>query len=158
VASDGSFEVVSSTQIDAPAERVYPLIANFKNWTQWSPWEGLDPNLEREYSGAESGVGSKYAWKGNRKAGSGSMEIIVAEPPSRIEIDLHFVKPFDAQNITVFELSEAAEGGTTVTWRMNGKHKGFMKLMSKIFKIDKAIEKDFVKGLAKLKSDAESPA
>jgi uncharacterized protein YndB with AHSA1/START domain len=156
--SDGSFEVVRSTQIDAPAERVFPLIASFKSWTEWSPWEGMDPNLEREYSGPESGVGSKYAWKGNRKVGQGEMKITVAEPPSRVELDLHFLKPFDTQNLTIFEIEASPEGGTAVTWRMQGKQKGLMKLMGKFMSMDKVVGRDFEKGLAQLKATAETPA
>ena len=45
-------------------------------WTRWSPWEDVDPDLHRAYSGAEEGVGAVYAWSGNRKAGAGRMEII----------------------------------------------------------------------------------
>jgi uncharacterized protein YndB with AHSA1/START domain len=156
--SDGSFEVVRSTQIEAPAERVFPLIDRFRSWTDWSPWEGMDPNLEREYTGPDSGVGAKYAWKGNRKVGEGKMEITASEPSNRIELDLHFLKPFNNQNVTVFLLEANPEGGTTVTWRMTGKQKGFMKLMGKFFKIDKMVGPDFEKGLAKLKSIAEPPA
>ncbi len=156
MASDGSFEVVRSTEIDAPAESVYALIERFKSWTEWSPWEGMDPNLERTYSGPETGVGSKYAWKGNRKVGEGKMEITVAEPSSRVELDLHFLKPMKAENVTVFELEQTEGGGTTVTWRMLGQQKGLMKLIGKIWKIDKMVGPDFEKGLGQLKSAAES--
>ncbi|MGB0873395.1 MAG: SRPBCC family protein [Solirubrobacterales bacterium] len=158
MASDGSFEVVRSTDVDAPAERVYALIARFKSWSEWSPWEGMDPNLERDYSGPEIGVGSKYAWKGNRKVGEGKMEITVAEPSSRVELDLHFLKPMKAKNVTIFELEQAAGGGTTVTWRMRGRQTGLMKLMGKIWTIDRMVGPDFEKGLAQLKAVAESPA
>jgi hypothetical protein len=41
---------------------------------------------------------------------------------------------------------------------MTGRQKGFMKVMGKVFKIDKMVGPDFEKGLAKLKSVAESPA
>jgi uncharacterized protein YndB with AHSA1/START domain len=153
-----SFEVVRSTKIEAPAERVFPLIARFKSWTEWSPWEGMDPDLEREYSGPESGVGSYYAWKGNRKVGQGNMKITVAEPSSRVELDLHFLKPFDAQNLTIFEIDEAPGGGTTVTWRMQGTKKGLMRVIGVFMNMDKMVGKDFEKGLDQLKTIAESPA
>jgi hypothetical protein len=51
---------------------VFERIVDFRRWQAWSPWEELDPNLWRDYSGAESGVGAIYEWAGNRKAGSGS--------------------------------------------------------------------------------------
>ncbi|MGH2960020.1 MAG: SRPBCC family protein [Solirubrobacterales bacterium] len=154
--SGGKFEVVRSTQIDAPAERVFPLINRFKSWTEWSPWEGIDPELNREYTGPETGVGSKYHWKGNRKVGEGRMEITGSEPSSRVELDLNFLKPIKANNVTIFELEESAEGATNVTWRMRGQQKGIMRLMGVFFKIDKMVGPDFEKGLKQLKSIAES--
>lgn len=154
--SDGKFEVVRSAEINAPAERVFGLIERFKSWTEWSPWEGIDPNLDRTYTGPETGVGSQYAWKGNRKVGEGRMEITAVEPASRVELDLHFLKPIKAENVTIFELEPSANGSTTVTWRMRGEQKGLMKLMGKIWKIDKMVGPDFEKGLEQLKSAAES--
>ena len=74
------FTVVRETHIDADPARVHALIDDFHQWTQWSPWEGLDPAMEREYSGAERGVGAHYAWLGNRKAGQGSMQIVGSNP------------------------------------------------------------------------------
>lgn len=156
--SDGKFEVVRSAEIDAPAERVFALIERFKSWTEWSPWEGMDPNLERTYTGPETGVGSQYAWKGNRKVGEGRMEITAVEPASRVELDLHFLKPIKAENVTIFELQPSSNGSTTVTWRMRGEQKGLMKLMGKIWKIDKMVGPDFEKGLDQLKSAAEAQA
>ncbi|MBJ7458820.1 MAG: SRPBCC family protein [Thermoleophilaceae bacterium] len=154
--SDGSFEVVRSAQIDAPAERVFALIDRFKSWTEWSPWEGIDPDLERTYEGPETGVGSKYAWKGNRKVGEGKMEITASQPSSRVELDLHFLKPIKAENVTIFELEESPAGATMVTWRMLGRQKGMMRIMGMFFKIDKMVGPDFEKGLAQLKTAAES--
>lgn len=154
--SGGNFEVVRSTQIDAPAERVFPLIDRFKSWTEWSPWEGMDPALKREYTGPESGVGSKYHWVGNRKVGEGRMEITASEPSTRVELNLHFLKPIKAENVTIFELEPTADGGTTVTWRMRGQQKGIKRVMGMIMKIDKMVGPDFEKGLKQLKATAES--
>src|SRR5918992_5891418 len=100
----GDFEVVRETTIAAPRERVHGLIDDFRAWRSWSPWEEVDPNLKRDYSGAESGVGARYAWEGNRKAGKGSMEI-VSSTAERIELRLVFEKPWKATNGVVFELT-----------------------------------------------------
>jgi uncharacterized protein YndB with AHSA1/START domain len=91
--ADDTYTVERWVAIDAPPERVYEQIADFRNWTTWSPWEGLDPELKRTYAGAESGTGAVYSWSGNRKAGQGRMEIIGAREPSRVDIDLLFEKP-----------------------------------------------------------------
>ena len=65
--------------IPAPRDAVYALLVDFHRWTEWSPWEDLDPDLYRTYSGPPSGVGAVYEWVGNRKAGAGRMEITDAD-------------------------------------------------------------------------------
>ena len=70
-----TYTVTREADIDASPERVRAALVDFKQWRQWSPWEGLDPDLERTYGGSDKGVGATYDWSGNRKAGEGRMEI-----------------------------------------------------------------------------------
>jgi polyketide cyclase/dehydrase/lipid transport protein len=149
------FEVVRSTRIDAPAERVRGLIDDFHAWRAWSPWEDVDPDLRREYSGAESGVGARYAWEGNRKAGKGDMEIVGSEP-ERVDVRLTFEKPWKATNAVTFTLVPAGESATDVTWRMTGRQRGLAGLFGRIVSMDRLVGKDFEKGLARMKAAAES--
>ncbi|HEV7507869.1 MAG TPA: SRPBCC family protein [Thermoanaerobaculia bacterium] len=149
-----NFRVQRKTSIKAPPEKIFPLIADFHNWTSWSPWEKKDPALKRTYSGAANGKGAVYAWEGNRNVGSGRMEITDASSPSRIEIKLDFIKPFEGHNVTLFTLQPEADA-TVVTWDMHGP----MAYMAKVFGIfvnmDKMIGNDFETGLANLKAVAE---
>jgi hypothetical protein len=72
--ADDTYTVERSTEIEAPPEHVYEQVVDFHRWTTWSPWEDLDPELRRTYSGPDAGVGATYAWQGNRRAGTGRME------------------------------------------------------------------------------------
>jgi len=56
------FSVQRAAVIDAPVDKIFPLIADFHEWRKWSPWEDRDPELKRSYSGAERGKGAIYAW------------------------------------------------------------------------------------------------
>ena len=150
----GEFEVARGTQIGAPPERVHALLNDFREWRRWSPWEDKDPNLEREYSGPRSGPGARYAWKGNRKAGQGEMEILDAQP-QRIEVQLTFEKPWKATNRVTFELLPSGLEATDVTWRMTGETTGFAALFSRVVPMDRMVGKDFEKGLARMKAAAE---
>jgi hypothetical protein len=150
----GDFEVVRSTTIAAAPERVHGLIDDFHAWRDWSPWEDLDPDLSREYSGSQSGVGARYAWEGNRKAGKGDMEI-VSSTPERVELRLTFEKPWKATNQVAFELTPAGDAATDVSWRMTGATKGFAALFSRLVPMDRMVGKDFEKGLARMKTAAE---
>lgn len=152
----GSFEVVRRTTISAPPAAVHALLDDFHQWTMWSPWEDLDPDLNRTYSGSDSGVGSRYAWQGNRKAGKGTMEITGSTPES-VQIRLEFEKPFAAVNQIRFDL-EPAGGGTDVAWRMTGEQTGLWAVVGRLYPMDKMVGKDFEKGLTRLKAVAEKPA
>lgn len=152
-----TYTVERAQGIDAPPERVFERIADFHRWTAWSPWEDLDPNLRRSYSGAEAGPGAVYAWSGNRKAGQGRMEITGVSAPSRIDIDLVFEKPWKAHNTTVFAIEPSAEG-SRVTWTMTGPKTLMTRVMGIFTSMDKLVGKDFEKGLTRLKAVAERPA
>ena len=150
-----TYTVVRAATIDAPPADIYEQLADFRNWTKWSPWEDIDPELERTYSGAESGTGAVYRWSGNRKAGQGRMEITDAVEPSKVQIDLVFEKPLKARNDTSFVI--APEGaGSRVTWTMTGQKTLMTKVMGVFKSMDQLIGPDFEKGLARLKATAEN--
>ncbi|MBE4717357.1 SRPBCC family protein [Pseudarthrobacter sp. AB1] len=148
-----TYEVTRSALIPAPADNVFPLVNSFLEWTKWSPWENVDPELNRSYSGSDAGVGAKYAWSGNRKAGSGNMEIVESEFPRSIKVRLEFTKPFKAVNPTTFTFTPA-DGGTQVTWRMTGENMGLAKVFALFMNMDKMVGGDFERGLAALSAAA----
>ncbi len=148
-----SFSLTRDAVIGADPATVHALIDDFHAWSAWSPWEEMDPDLKRTYSGAEKGVGARYSWVGNKKVGSGSMEI-TRSTAEQVDIDLEFVEPFKASNKTVFRLTPAGEG-TKVEWTMTGERNLLMTVLGKLF-FDKAIAKDFDKGLAKLDAAARA--
>ena len=155
--ADDTYTVTRSATIDAPPTRVYEEIADFHNWTHWSPWEDLDPALKRTFSGSESGKGAAYAWSGNRKAGEGRMEITEATEPSQVRIDLAFLKPFKAQSEVLFTIAPDATG-SCVTWVIDGQKTLMTKVMGVFKSMDKMIGPDLDKGLARLKAATEKPA
>ena len=150
-----SYQVTRSTTIDADPARVHALVNDFREWQRWSPWEDLDPNLKRTYSGPDAGVGAHYAWSGNRKAGEGSM-VITAVTPLEIDVKLDFLKPFSASNQVQFILVPEGAATTKVEWRMKGEQKGLGGFVGRFMNMDKLVGKDFEKGLARLKTAAES--
>ncbi|WAC65518.1 SRPBCC family protein [Agrococcus sp. SL85] len=149
------FEIARSADIAAPRERVHALIDDFHAWTKWSPWEDVDPALRRTYAGAERGVGARYGWSGNRRAGAGSMAI-AASSPEQVLVDLSFTKPVKARNDLAFDLAES-DRGTRVTWTMRGENRGVAAIFWRIFPMERELGKQFEQGLAQLKAAAETP-
>jgi hypothetical protein len=152
----GRYTVERSITVNAPSRVLHGLVDDFRRWTEWSPWEDLDPALQRTYSGPETGPGARYEWSGNRKAGTGRMEI-TGSTPEGVDITVFFLKPFKATNQTRLSF-EPDISGTQVRWVMTGEQKGLMALFAKFVSMDKMIGPDFEKGLARLKAVAESPA
>ncbi len=149
-----TFRIERTITIDAPPERIFPLVNDFRGWALWSPWENRDPGMQRTHSGADSGVGAVYEWSGNGEVGSGRMEIIQSVPDSRVAIDLHFLTPIEARNTTEF-LLEPRGGSTGVTWAMFGPSPFISKLMGLFMSMDDLVGGDFEAGLASLKELAE---
>jgi hypothetical protein len=152
-AKPATYHVERSTTIAATPEKISPLLDDFHNWNQWSPWAKLDPNMRVTYSGSPAGQGAIYEWEGNSKVGKGRMEILATEP-TLTSIKLDFLSPFTSHNSTNFVLEP--QGATTrVTWTMDGPNTFLSKLMSVFVSTDKMIGKDFDTGLSQLKSAAE---
>jgi carbon monoxide dehydrogenase subunit G len=148
------FRVQRSASIDAPPERIFPLINDFHRWGAWSPYEHKDPDMKRTFSGAGSGPGSIYEWAGNSTIGSGRMEIVESSAPSKVAIRLDFLKPFEAHNLATFTM-EPAGGATNVTWTMDGPTPFVGKILHVFINMDRMVGTDFEAGLANLKTAAE---
>jgi uncharacterized protein YndB with AHSA1/START domain len=149
-----SFSVRRAATIQAPPEKIFPLINEFARWGAWSPYEKKDPAMKRLFSGPAAGKGAVYAWEGNGEVGQGRMEIADAVAPSRVTLKLDFVKPFEAHNRVDFTL-EPKGGATEVTWAMNGPLPFVSKVITLFVDMDRMVGGDFEAGLANLKALAE---
>ena len=151
------YTIIRSTTVDASPDAVRAQITDFRRWVDWSPWEGLDPALTRTYSGPASGVGSSYAWEGNKKAGAGTMRI-VRDEPGVVEVALEFSRPFSAKNTVDFILTSPAGDRTRVDWVMHGELNPLMRAFSFFKSMDSMMGPDFERGLAQLKRVTEASA
>jgi uncharacterized protein YndB with AHSA1/START domain len=149
-----TFSVQRTTTIHAPADKVFALINDFHRWGEWSPWEKLDPEMKRSFSGAAAGVGTVYEWTGNSKVGAGRMEILKTAPATKLDIKLDFIKPFEGHNVAEFTLTPKGDD-TEVLWVMHGPAPFVTKLMGVFVSMDSMIGKDFEAGLANMKAAAE---
>src|SRR4051812_5156997 len=149
-----TLRVQRSITINAPPERIFPLISDFHQWLHWSPYEQKDPAMKRTYEGAERGKGAVYAWDGDKNVGSGRMEILEASVPSKITIKLDFFKPFEGHNTAEFTMLPQGDV-TNLTWTMHGPAVFLSKVMQVFMNLDHMIGKDFEVGLANLKKLAE---
>lgn len=151
------YTVERSATISAPADVIYGEVADFHQWSEWSPWEKLDLTMKKTYDGAPAGQGAIYSWVGNDQVGEGRMTILGAKLSEQIEIKLEFIKPFEATSQTLFTFKPAGDA-TQVTWTMNGNNNFMSKAYGLFVNLDAAIGSDFERGLAALKTVAEGEA
>lgn len=150
----GTWKVERSIVINAPAARIYPLVADLRNgWPKWSEFQKADPATTHEYSGPASGKGATDAWK-SKKMGDGSSTIVAAEKNKRLEMDVKMVmmKNTDHGSFTFVPEGKA----TRVTWADAGDvgSNPVGHLFAK-FLMDRMLGGYFEKSLASLKDLAE---
>jgi uncharacterized protein YndB with AHSA1/START domain len=152
-----TFKVERQTVIAAPSAAIFANLEDFHRWAAWSPWEHLDPQMRKTYSGPPTGVGSSYAWTGNSDVGEGRMTVLESRPNEELKVKLEFLKPFEATNTTTYTLApNSGHNGTQVTWSMEGPNTFMGKVMSVFASMDSMVGKDFEIGLANLKRVSES--
>jgi len=146
------FTVERRITIQAPAERVYALVADPREWKRWGVWSQRDPNMAIEYSGAASGVGAVWAWK-SQSEGDGRMRFTVAEPGQRLGYELYFP---DFGTTSTGELRLQAQGqATEVVWVMHGDMGSNPVFRWIALNADAMVGKDFDAGLRNLQQLAE---
>jgi hypothetical protein len=152
----GEYRVERSQQIAAPADVAFDQVDVLKCWSSWSPWEKMDPGMDKTYSGPDHGVGASYEWSSS-KAGKGKMTIVESSPGKEVALDLHFIAPFENDARADFTFAPTAEG-TNVTWAMTGHNNFVGKFFGLFMNMDDMLGKDFESGLSSLGAVAEAAA
>jgi hypothetical protein len=150
-----TFRVERTTSIEAPPEKIFPLIDDLRSGEQWSPYYRKDPAMRGTYSGPASGVGATFDFAGNKDVGSGRVSITGSSPHGKVTMRLQMFKPFAADNVVEFTLVPRGQA-TDVTWAMQGRQPYVAKVMCLFFDMDKMVGTDFAAGLASLKALAEA--
>lgn len=149
-----NFRVQRSALIDAPPEAIFPLINDFRQWPKWSPYEKLDPDMKRTYSGPAEGEGAVYEWNGDSNVGQGRTAITSTSRLSAITMTLDMIRPMECHNVVNF-LLEPQGDSTRVTWAMEGAASYPSKILQVFVSMDSMVGSQFEEGLANLKTAAE---
>ncbi len=149
------FHVERTTTIAAPQSGVFAQVNDFHKWESWSPWAKLDPNAKVAFEGPPSGEGTVMTWSGNDKVGEGKMTLVESRPDDLVKIKVDFVKPFEGSSTSQFTFKPDGDR-TAVTWTMDARHNFLEKAFCLIMNGKKMIGDDMEKGLAQMKSVAES--
>ena len=154
-----TYHVERKLEVAAPADLVFGVLNDLHQFAGvlvlfGSPWEKLDPNMQKTFEGPAAGVGQSYAWSG-KKVGKGKMTIEESVPGQKVGIKLEFVKPMKSTSTCALTLA-ASPAGSRVTWSMAGNHNFIGKAFGLFMNMDKMLGADLEKGLAQLKTVAEA--
>jgi len=137
-----------SIVIQASPELVYSRVHDFKQWPAWSPWLCSEPDCPLEY--AEDG--KSYAWDGQH-IGSGSLTRLEETENERLVFRLEFLKPWKSVSEVIFTFA-AKDGGTEVTWTMNGSLPFYLFFLKNMMTC--MVGMDYDRGLKMLKEYVEN--
>jgi len=145
------FMIARIITIQAPPDKVLPLINDLQRWPDWQAEAQADPNEKRSYSGASAGNGAVAEW--DSKSGKVRLEIVESSP-RLVRVQADWKRPFKARNINVFTL-EPVGSATRVIWTLDGENVFMLKVMTVFVTTDRLMGSHFDQGLAALKTAAE---
>ncbi len=111
------FNMQVSKTISTNPNIVFMQIADFKNWSNWSIWNNLDPNWKTSYSGPSNAVGTTHSWQSSHsQVGNGSQTILASDS---INKNFKTKLDFGAAGTSISNINVVANGaGSKVTWDM----------------------------------------
>ncbi|MFQ6610607.1 MAG: polyketide cyclase, partial [Fidelibacterota bacterium] len=94
-------------------------------------------------------------WAGNDQVGSGSQEITGIDAPNRLETKLVFNEPYESEATSYINLKSVGQT-TRVTWGFEADIPYPFNFIMIFMNNEKAMDKEFGKGLTSLKAICES--
>ena len=150
------YAIQKEISINKPKQQVFDFIKYQKNQEHYNPWVMMDPQEKKEYRGTDGTVGAVFAWDSeNSQVGKGEQEIKAIKEGERIDIDLHFIKPFDGRAVSFLTTESTGDNQTKVIWGFNSKMNYPMNIMLVFMDIESILGKQLSNGLNNLKSTLE---
>jgi uncharacterized protein YndB with AHSA1/START domain len=148
------YTIQKEITINKSSEEVYSYIRFLRNQEQYSKWVMADPDMKKEFKGADGNVGFVYVWDSeNKNVGKGEQEIVKLVEGERMDAEIRFIRPFEGIAATSMTTESLSENQTRVIWGMRGVSKYPMNIMNPF--MDNLLGKDLQSSLTHLKSILE---
>lgn len=145
-----------SMEINKSRKAVYDYVVLLKNQDNYSVWASMDPDMKKTYKGTDGTIGFVSRWESEHEnVGTGEQEIKNIRPYARIDYELRFIDPFESTDHAWFSFEDSENGGTIMTWGINGTMDYPMNLMIPLMNMEEMLAKDFSQGLSNLKEILE---
>ena len=150
------YSIEREITISKPKEQVFNYIKYLKNQDNYSVWARIDPNMKKEYRGTDGIPGFVSAWESDDKnVGKGEQQIEQITDGQRIDLDLHFIKPFEGRADARMITEPIGDNQTKVKWGFDSRMNYPMNIMLLFMNMEKMIGNDLQAGLNTLKSILE---
>lgn len=155
-----SYSIARTETIDATPQAIHAFVGHLDKWQEWMPWERDDPSIITSRGEQTTGVGAKQSWT-SKKAGDGEVEFTACDESAGVAYDLTFLVKEKRIPAKAAIRYAPTEGGTEVTWTMDGDVDGMIPLMLRgLIKplMVSMMGKNCARGLASLKGMVEAKA
>ena len=154
------YDVSTSIVIEASPAEVHVWVGDLTKWPEWAPWHAADPTIVTTFGDKITGVGASQTWT-SAEDGDGELELTRCDPATGIAYDMAFIMDGERMPASSSMDYEVVDGGTQVTWSMQGDWEGIMPpVLDGLFKLltPTMIGGEFDAGLATLKERVEAGA
>ena len=153
-----SYAIEKEITIEGTPAQVHAYVGDLQKWSEWAPWEKMDPTVKTTFGEKTTGVGASQSWT-SEEEGDGELTFTKSDENTGIAYDMAFIMEEMRAPATCAMTYSADSGKTTVTWTMEGDIADFMPpivsgLMTPIMK--SSIGGMFDEGLTTLKEKVEA--
>jgi hypothetical protein len=150
------YNVQREVIIKKPNQVVFDYVKMLKNQKNYSVWVKKDPNAKMEFVGTDGTVGFESKWDSqDKEVGAGSQKIEAIEEGKKMDLDLHFIKPFEGKAKASLITEAQPDSSTKVKWTFKSTMPYPMNLMGLFMNMDKMLGKDLQDGLNNLRVELE---
>jgi hypothetical protein len=150
------FAVKREVVIRKPKQEVFDYIKYLKSQDNFSVWNRRDSAMKKEFKGTDGTVGAVASWDSeNGEVGKGEQTITALKQGERVDMDLHFIKPFEGHNQAFFTTTAIDSTQTKVVWGFDGKMNYPLNIMLVCCDMDAMLGNDLQKSLDDLKAILE---
>lgn len=150
------YSILREITINRSKQDVFNYLKYLKNQDNYSVWVMMDPGMKREFKGVDGTAGFLSAWESdNKKVGKGEQQIMKIKEGERLDLHLHFIKPFEGHADAYMTTKATDNNQTKVQWGLNSKMAYPMNFMLLFMNMEKLIGKDLETGLTNLKTVLE---
>lgn len=153
--SKKQYDLNRTIMINRPKAEVYAYIRQLKKQPHWIPWLLKNPGINIKFKGDDGKLAATSYWKASKGIGEGFQKITKVKEGKVVEFQLLFLKPYKFLALSYMAVKEVEPEQTKMVWGIRGIHKFPASVIMLIYGMNRALGKDFEKGLLNIKSNLE---